>query len=113
MRWLLLAMALAAAAPLAAQDVFGLEADIEEQPEEIPTLVVTGLRPADMRVPAQLSAAQRAAYSRIFADIAAGRLAAAQAALDQMPRGVLHPAAQAQIFLKRGAAAGRANLVRF
>ncbi len=78
--------------------------------EELPTLVVTGLRPAEMRVPAQLSAAQRAAYRQVFRDIAAGRLAQASAALAAMPRGILHPTAESQILLRRGTGAGRAAL---
>lgn len=78
---------------------------------ELAPLVVTGLRPAEMRVPPQLSPAQREAYRAIFRDIMAGRLAAASARLAAMPKGVLHAAAEGQILIRRGVTAGRAALV--
>lgn len=106
----LLALLLVATAA-AAEPAQVTEAETPATDDEIPTLVVTGLRPADMRVPAQLGAAQRAAYRQVFRDIAAGRLTRASAALAAMPRGILHPTAESQILLRRGLAAGRAALV--
>lgn len=106
----LLALLLVATAA-AAEPAQVTEAEAPAPEDEIPTLVVTGLRPADMRVPAQLGAAQRAAYREVFRDIAAGRLARASAALAAMPRGILHPTAESQILLRRGLAAGRPALV--
>ncbi|WP_448581146.1 lytic transglycosylase domain-containing protein [Thermaurantiacus sp.] len=113
MKWTLaIAMALAGTAALAqSADPSDQGAPPASVEEEIPTLVVTGLRPADMRVPAQLSTASRAAYRQIFRDIAAGRLAHAAASLSAMPRGILHPTAESQILLRRGAGAGREALI--
>lgn len=89
----------------------GRAAGVEDNAEEVATLVVTGLRPAEMRVPTQLSAAQREAYRSIFRHIMAGRIAAAREGLAAMPRGPLHATAEGQILIRRGTAAGQAALL--
>jgi soluble lytic murein transglycosylase-like protein len=68
---------------------------------------------AERRVPAQLSAAQREAYARIFRMIDRGQVTAASAELSAMPRGLLHPTAEAQLLLAQGAGAGLTRLVGF
>jgi soluble lytic murein transglycosylase-like protein len=98
MRHLLLVLLYALAAPAVADD-------------EPPALVVTALKPGEMRVPAQLSASQREQYRVIFRHIAAGRTSAARAALAAMGTGPLHGTAEAELLLRRGTAAGQAALV--
>ncbi|WP_194743660.1 lytic transglycosylase domain-containing protein [Thermaurantiacus tibetensis] len=110
MRHLLAIALVLAAAAVRAQEAEDGESLVAAD-DGIPTLVVTGLRPQDMRVPPQLSPAQRAAYRQVFRDIAAGRLAQASAGLAAMPRGLLHATAESQILLRRGTSAGRAALV--
>lgn len=66
---------------------------------------------AERSVPRQLNAADRAQYIRIFRDIDAGRLTAAEKALAAMPRRVLHSAAEARILVARGSKASRARMV--
>ncbi len=68
--------------------------------------VPSALTASERSVPAQLTPQQRYQYRRIFLDIAGGRISAARAALDAMPRGPLHATAQAQILLSQGANAG-------
>lgn len=78
------------------------------------TIEVTATRPlsaAERSVPAQLSAAQRDQYSRIFKMIESGKVSAASAELSAMPRGVLHPTAEGQILLAQGTGAGLMRLV--
>ncbi len=53
-------------------------------------------------VPDQLGASQRAAYTSIFAAIQDSRWSEAQAMLDGMGDGPLHPAARAELFLAKG-----------
>jgi len=103
----LLGMALAQ--PAMAQDSGGRSA--AETEEEAPTLVVTALRPAEMRVPAQLTPGQRSAYREIFQAIMAGRLTAASSQLAAMAPGPLHATAEGQILIRRGTAAGQAALL--
>ncbi|WP_448586023.1 transglycosylase SLT domain-containing protein [Thermaurantiacus sp.] len=79
--------------------------------EEPPPVVVSALRPSEMRVPPQLTPAEREAYRAVFRHIAAGRTAAARAALAAMGPGLLHATAEAEILLRRGAAAGRNALL--
>lgn len=62
-----------------------------------------GITARQRAVPAQLSAAQRQAYGRIFLDIEAGRLARAQDALEAMTPGLLHETARALLIGARGA----------
>lgn len=92
--------ALALSAPLFAQ----------EAPE---TIEVTASRftAAERSVPAQLSAAQRAQYGRIFRAIEAGKISAASDELAAMPRGILHPTAEGQILVSQGSGAGLMRLV--
>lgn len=94
------AVALALSAPLAAQ-------------EAQDTIEVTASRftAAERSVPAQLNAAQRAQYGRIFRAIEAGRLTAASDELAAMPRGILHPTAEGQILVAQGSGAGLMRLV--
>lgn len=66
---------------------------------------------AERSVPPQLSAAQKARYTRIFDAIDAGRITAASAELAAMPRGILHATAEGQILLAQGVSAGLARLV--
>lgn len=96
----------ASAAPLAAQTA-------SPQAAEADTIEVTAatLSRAERAVPAQLSAAERAQYARIFRDIEGGRITAATDALAAMPRGVLHPTAEGQILLAQGSGAGLTRLV--
>ena len=68
---------------------------------------------AERSVPAQLSAAQREAYARIFRAIDKGQVTAASADLAAMPRGILHPTAEAQILIAQGQSAGLTRLVEF
>jgi soluble lytic murein transglycosylase-like protein len=101
--------ALLLAAPLVAQEAGGRGAAEDES--EAQTLVVKALRPSEMRVPAQLTPAQRAAYREIFQAISAGRLAVAANLLAGMPEGPLHPTAQGQVLIRKGAGAGQAALL--
>ena len=66
---------------------------------------------AERAVPAQLNNAQRQRYRQIFKLIDSGKTSAARAELDSMPRGILHPTAEAQILLAQGAGAGLTRLV--
>ncbi|WP_199555663.1 lytic transglycosylase domain-containing protein [Sandaracinobacteroides hominis] len=78
------------------------------------TIEVTATRPlsaAERSVPAQLSTAQREQYTRIFKLIDAGKASAASDELAAMPRGVLHPTAEAQILIAQGSGAGMMRLV--
>lgn len=108
---LLLAAPLPMSGLMAQEGVEGRAAAVDDGAEEVATLVVTGLRPAEMRVPPQLSASQREAYRAIFRHILAGRLAAAREGLAAMPRGPLHATAEGQILLRRGTGAGQAALL--
>lgn len=90
-----------AAAPLAAQ---------EAAPETIEVTASPFTR-AERSVPPQLSAAERAQYTRIFRAIEAGRITAASDELNAMPRGILHPTAEGQILLAQGSGAGLMRLV--
>ncbi len=62
-------------------------------------------------VPRQLSASQREQYRQIFRAIDSGRMSQAAAQLQAMPRGLLHPTAEAQILLAQGSSAGLTRLV--
>lgn len=105
----LLLTALLLAAPAAAQT----------DAPEAPTIDVTAtaekspFTAAERSVPAQLSAGQRAAYSRIFRMIDRGQVTAAAAELAAMSRGLLHPTAEAQLLLAQGSGAGLTRLVGF
>lgn len=68
---------------------------------------------AEQAVPAQLTASQRVQYRRVFADIEAGRISTARANLAAMPRGPLHPTAEAEILLSRGSGAGLSTLTNW
>jgi soluble lytic murein transglycosylase-like protein len=96
----------ASAAPLAAQAAPSQAGDAD-------TIEVTAatLSRAERAVPAQLSAAERSQYTRIFRDIEGGRITAATDALAAMPRGVLHPTAEGQILLAQGSGAGLTRLL--
>src|SRR5581483_1536415 len=52
-------------------------------------------------IPAQLSDAERAGYRAVFAALRAGRLSDATTTLAAMPVGLLHPVAQAEIYLAK------------
>ena len=93
-------IALALAAPVFAQDATD-------------TIEVTAdrLTASQRSVPPQLNAAQRAQYARIFRAIEAGKVSAASDELSAMPRGVLHPTAEAQILLAQGTGAGLTRLM--
>lgn len=76
----------------------------ESQPTELTvTAERDGITARQRAVPAQLNAAQRQAYGRIFLDIEAGRTARAQTALEAMAPGLLHETARALIISARGA----------
>jgi soluble lytic murein transglycosylase-like protein len=66
---------------------------------------------AERAVPAQLSAAEREQYAQVFRAIDQGRTSAATAQLQAMPRGILHPTAEAQILVAQGSGAGLTRLV--
>jgi soluble lytic murein transglycosylase len=66
---------------------------------------------AERAVPAQLSAAEREQYAQLFRAIDQGRTSAAAAQLAAMPRGILHPTAEAQILIAQGSGAGLTRLV--
>lgn len=68
---------------------------------------------AERSVPAQLSPAQREAYARIFRLIDKGQVTAATAELSALPRGILHPTAEAQILIAQGQSSGLTRLVAF
>lgn len=102
MKRLLLATLLFAA-PLAAQETI----DVTATPLKSPYSA------AERSVPAQLSPAQREAYARIFRAIEKGQITAASAELSAMPRGLLHPSAEAQILIAQGSGAGLMRLVAF
>ncbi len=68
---------------------------------------------AERSVPAQLSPAAAQAYARIFRAIDKGQVTAASAELAAMPRGILHPTAEAQTLIAQGAGAGLTRLVEF
>jgi soluble lytic murein transglycosylase-like protein len=99
----LLLAALLSAAPLAAQETI----DVTATPLKSPFTA------AERSVPAQLSPAQREAYARIFRAIDKGQVTAASADLSAMPRGLLHPTAEAQILIAQGSGAGLMRLVAF
>ena len=108
------ALLLAAAAPLAAQTTAPTAATPPYDDAGRTPITVTGT-PADgitlrqRRVPPQLTPAEAAAYGRIFRDIEAGRYSAAEAALANMSStGVLYGSAQGQLLLARGS--GRASV---
>ena len=69
---------------------------------EITVTGYQGITAAQRRVPQQLTLAQRTAYHRIFLDIDAGRLSAAEANLAALDDGPLHASAKAQLMLARG-----------
>jgi soluble lytic murein transglycosylase len=94
---------LLAAPPVAAQDTI----DVTASPIRSPFTA------AERSVPAQLSQAQREAYSRVFRAIDRGHLSAASAELSAMSPGILHPAAEAQILIAQGQSAGLTRLVGF
>jgi soluble lytic murein transglycosylase-like protein len=62
---------------------------------------VLRLSAAERAVPAQLEAADRAAYAQAFRDLDADRLSAVEAAIAARPDGLLTPVLQAQLMLKR------------
>jgi soluble lytic murein transglycosylase-like protein len=97
MKRIVLAMLLLGAAPVMAA----------EEPAGESLLTVTaerdGISERQRAVPAQLNAAQRQAYGRIFLDIEAGRTGRAEAALESMAPGLLHETARALIISARGA----------
>jgi soluble lytic murein transglycosylase-like protein len=73
-----------------------------------------GITPRQRAVPPQLSASDRAAYSRIFRDIEAGRHAQAEAGLVAIGPGLLTETARAQLIIARGAGKlGRAELAEW
>jgi soluble lytic murein transglycosylase len=73
-----------------------------------------GITPRQRAVPPQLSASDRAAYSRIFRDIEAGRHAQAEAGLVAIGPGLLTETARAQLLIARGAGKlGRAELAEW
>jgi soluble lytic murein transglycosylase-like protein len=94
-------LALAVAVPLAAQDA---APDVIE-------VTAPQLSRAERSVPPQLNSAERAQYTRIFRAIEAGRVTAASDELATMPRGILHPTAEAQILVAQGSGAGLMRLV--
>lgn len=57
------------------------------------------LTAAQRAVPAQLDAAQRAAYAQAFRDLDAGRVSAARAVAASLPNGLLTPVLEAEIML--------------
>jgi soluble lytic murein transglycosylase-like protein len=98
----------AAAAALSAQPATAQETiDVTASPLRSPFTA------AERAVPAQLSPAQREAYARIFRAIDKGQVTAAAADLAAMPRGNLHPTAEAQILIAQGQNAGLTRLVEF
>jgi soluble lytic murein transglycosylase-like protein len=99
----LLGAALLLAGPAAAQETIEVTASPIRSP----------FTAAERSVPAQLSPAQREAYARIFRAIDKGEVTAASAALSAMPRGILHPSAEAQILIAQGQSAGLTRLVEF
>lgn len=103
MKILLLASALLLAAPVAAQETIEVTASPLRSP----------FTAAERSVPAQLSAAQREAYGHIFRALDKGQISAASAELASMPRGLLHPTAEAQILIAQGSGAGMMRLVAF
>lgn len=94
-------LALAVVAPLAAQDA---TPDVIE-------VTAPQLSRAERSVPPQLNPAERAQYTRIFRAIEAGKITAASDELATMPRGILHPTAEAQILVAQGSGAGLMRLV--
>lgn len=73
-----------------------------------------GITPRQRAVPPQLSASDRAAYSRIFRDIEAGRHAQAEAGLVAIGPGLLTETARAQLIIARGTGKlGRAELAEW
>lgn len=69
---------------------------------EAPTLGSVARTPIEARVPPQLSAEDRDAYTQVFAAIRGGRWADAQLRLDAMKPGPLHPVARAELFTAKG-----------
>ena len=90
-----------------------LAAPVFAQEAATDTIEVTAdrLTAAQRSVPPQLNAAQRGQYTRIFRAIEAGKISAASDELSAMPRGVLHPTAEAQILLAQGTGAGLTRLL--
>jgi soluble lytic murein transglycosylase-like protein len=97
----LLLLAAALAAPAAAQETIEVTASPLQSP----------FTAAERAVPAQLSAAEREQYRQVFRAIDQGRTSAATAQLQAMPRGILHPTAEAQILIAQGSGAGLTRLV--
>lgn len=77
-------------------------------PASAPLQTVTGIRtgitPRQRMVPPQLTEEERAQYRQIFIDLDAGRLTAAERALDALPDGLLTQTARAALIVARGAA---------
>ncbi|MGN7159703.1 transglycosylase SLT domain-containing protein [Sphingomonas sp. SAFR-052] len=69
---------------------------------EAPTLGSVARTPVEARVPPQLSAEDRDAYTQVFAAIRGGRWADAQLRLDAMKPGPLHAVARAELFTAKG-----------
>ncbi len=95
------ALTLILTAPLAAQ----------EAASETIEVTAPQFTRAERSVPPQLNPAERAQYARIFRAIEAGRVSAASDELNAMPRGILHPTAEAQILVAQGSGAGLMRLV--
>jgi hypothetical protein len=102
---------LIAAAPAVAQEA--PPADAATTIEVTAAPLKSPFTAAERSVPAQLSASQREAYARIFRAIDRGQVSAASAELAAMPRGLLHPTAEAQLLLAQGSGAGLTRLVAF
>lgn len=69
---------------------------------EAPTLGNVARTPVEARVPPQLSAEDRDAYTQVFAAIRSGRWADAQLRLDAMKPGPLHAVARAELYTAKG-----------
>lgn len=69
---------------------------------EAPTLGSVARTPVEARVPPQLSAEDRDAYTQVFAAIRGGRWADAQLRLDAMKPGPLHAVARAELYTAKG-----------
>ncbi len=69
---------------------------------EAPTLASVARTPVEARVPPQLSAEDRDAYTQVFAAIRGGRWADAQLRLSAMKPGPLHAVARAELYTAKG-----------
>lgn len=90
-----------------------VETDMSETIDVTASAFDSPFTEAERSVPRQLSARQREQYRQIFDAIDAGSISRAAAQLEAMPRGLLHPTAEAQIMLAKGSNAGLTTLVRW